>query len=41
MVMGDNRDRSFDSRFWGPLPISSIKGKAWVLYWPLSRVRII
>jgi len=32
-VMGDNRDRSFDSRFWGPLPLSEIKGKAWLKYW--------
>lgn len=38
-VMGDNRDRSFDSRFWGPLPITCVKGRAWVLYWPLGRFR--
>jgi len=39
-AMGDNRDFSFDSRFWGPVPRSYIKGRAWVLYWPLSRFRI-
>lgn len=40
-VMGDNRDGSFDSRFWGPMPNSYLKGKAWLVYWPLSRVKII
>jgi signal peptidase I len=32
-MMGDNRDNSSDSRFWGPLDASLIKGKALILYW--------
>lgn len=40
-MMGDNRDRSFDSRFWGPLPDRNVKGRPLVLYWPLSRLHMI
>ncbi len=32
-MMGDNRDNSLDSRFWGPLPVDLVKGKAMILYW--------
>src|SRR5688572_24276492 len=32
-VMGDNRDNSQDSRYWGFLPRGYVKGKALVIYW--------
>ena len=32
-AMGDNRDRSSDSRYWGTVPRSMIKGKAFMVYW--------
>ncbi len=31
-AIGDNRDNSYDSRNWGPLPIENIKGKAAIIY---------
>ena len=36
-VLGDNRDRSLDSRFWGFVPAEEVKGKAFIIYWSWNR----
>jgi signal peptidase I len=40
-VMGDNRCNSTDSRVFGPIPESSIIGRAFAIIWPLNRIRIL
>lgn len=40
-LLGDNRANSRDSRTIGPVPIESIKGRAWLIYWPLEQIRLL
>jgi signal peptidase I len=39
LVLGDNRDNSRDSRYWGFLPIDQVKGRALLVYWSYEATR--
>lgn len=40
-MMGDNRNDSTDSRYWGSLPRERVVGKAFFRFWPFNRIGII
>ena len=40
-MLGDNRDSSDDSRYWGFVPAKNVVGEAFLVYWPLWRIRIM
>lgn len=40
-VMGDNRTSSQDSRYFGAVPASSVSGRAFFTYWPLSSIGLL
>lgn len=39
LMMGDNRERSFDGRAWGLVPRADIVGRAEVIWWPMRRLK--
>jgi signal peptidase I len=41
LVFGDNRNKSFDSHYWGFLPADHLIGRAVFRFWPVDRVGLL
>jgi signal peptidase I len=40
-LFGDNSQNSEDTRYWGPVPHSRLRGKAFLVYWPWKRMKFL
>ena len=40
-AMGDNRNNSYDSRYFGAIQKSDVFGKVFMIYWPVSRIKFV
>jgi len=40
-ILGDNRGNSRDSRAIGPVPVDTITGHVWFVYWPLDQIKLV
>lgn len=40
-ILGDNRVESLDSRAIGPVPMETVRGRAWLIYWPLDHLQLL
>ncbi len=40
-VLGDNRNQSSDSHYWGFVPESTVVGRALIVYWPLQEAKVL